>query len=38
MVEEADNLIEAHKEGQITLVRNGIEYSLRVRVTLERSK
>nr|WP_319512902.1 PAS domain-containing sensor histidine kinase [uncultured Cohaesibacter sp.] len=37
LVEEADNLTEAHKEGQITLVRNGIEYALRVRVTLERS-
>ena len=37
LVEEADKLPEAHKEGQITLVRNGIEFSLRVRVTLERS-
>nr|WP_321459085.1 PAS domain-containing sensor histidine kinase [uncultured Cohaesibacter sp.] len=37
LVEEADRLPEAHKEGQITLARNGIEYSLRVRVTLERS-
>ncbi|WP_162916464.1 sensor histidine kinase NtrY-like [Cohaesibacter haloalkalitolerans] len=37
LVDEADNLAEAHKEGQILVVRNGIEYSLRARVTLERS-
>ncbi|WP_319485102.1 PAS domain-containing sensor histidine kinase [uncultured Cohaesibacter sp.] len=37
LVDDADHLDEAHKEGQILVVRNGIEYSLRARVTLERS-